>query len=246
MMDPIQKFSIASQLEFQMEPLLYFRLNERIKKSAPAQKAYETPDLQINLDTNRHLIYLYVVDFNDNDEVAVRQSHLNYLLKNTEALFGVITDGTVFHLYRNDICDKLILLGKNTLQEMCQYFNSQWIELSQYPPLEENDYSYTKSGGNTSIIIDKLDAAYFVDTMSAVPGGVAYPIPLTIQMLTQLIGFSSIGSGKYELNDFEVQVLNNIFYHNSIKFEYLSQLQQCYRRERGELIIDEILLPNYI
>lgn len=245
-MNAAQKHIIAGQLESHMKPLLYFRLHERIKMCAPAQKAYETPDLQINLDTNRHLIYLYVVDFNDNNEMAVRKSHLNNMLKNTEVLFGVITDGTAFRLYRNDIYDKLSFLGEKTLQEMCHYFNSLWIELGQYPPLEENDYSYTKSGGSTAIIIDKLDAAYFVDVMKAVPGGVAYPIPLTIKILTQLLGFTAAGNGVYDLNGFTVQEVNNQIFYGSKKLEYLSQLQQCYRRKMGELPIVKTLLPNYI
>ena len=240
MMNPVQKFSIASQLEFQMEPHLYFRLHERIKMCVPAQKAYETPDLQINLDTDRHLIYFYVVDFSDNKELYVRESHLNYLLKNTEVLFGVITDGTVFRLYKIDAYDKLTLQGENTLKEMCHYFNSQWVELGLYPPLEENDYSYTKSGGNTAIIIDKLNASF------SAPSGVAHPIPLTVKILTQLLGFTIAENGKYGLNGFEVQTLNNVFFHNGKKLEYLSQLQQCYRRERGELTIDETLLPNFV
>lgn len=243
-MNATQKFSIASLLEFQMKPHLYFRLHERIIMSASATKAYETPDFQINLDTQRHLVYFYVLDFLDSKELALRETHLNTLLKNTESLFGVITDGNAFRIYENNSCGNLILLGEKTLEEMCHYFNSRWIELGQLPPLEENDYSYTKSGGTTSIIIDRLDAAYIIGINA--PVGVAYPIPLTAVMLTNLLGFVDDGKGSYDLNGFIVQLSSNIFLHNGKKLEYLSQLQQCYRRERGELAIDEILLPNYV
>lgn len=244
MMNATQKFSIASQLEFQMKPYLYFRLHKRIVMSAPAAKAYEAPDLQINLDTNRHLVYFYVVDFSDSNELALRELHLNYMLKNTESLFGVITDGTTFRLYENNAYDKLALLGEKTLEEMCHYFNSLWIELGLYPPLEENDYSYTKSGGTTSIIVDKQNGAYIIGINAAV--GVAYPIPLTEVMLTNLLGFVDDGKGNYEFNGFGVKLLNNDFFHNGKKLEYLSQLQQCYRRERGELPVDIAMLPYYI
>lgn len=245
MMNATQKISIAGQIEHQMKPYLYFRLHERIIMSAPAAKAYEAPDLQINLDTKRHLVYFYVVDLSDTKELTLRESHLNYLLKNSESLFGVITDGNAFRLYENNAYDKIVLLGENTLEEMCRYFNSLWIEFGQYPPLEENDYSYTNSGGAPSIIIDKLDAAYAIGTQAAFVG-VAYPIPLTAVMMTNLMGFVDDGKGNYDLNGFIVQLSSNIFWHNGKKLEYLSQLQQCYRRERGELAIDETLLPNYV
>jgi len=83
MMNATQKISIAGQIEHQMKPYLYFRLHERIIMSAPAAKAYEAPDLQINLDTKRHLVYFYVVDLSDTKELTL--VILNFLTDNLDA-----------------------------------------------------------------------------------------------------------------------------------------------------------------
>lgn len=245
-MDAGQKLTIARILIDKIKAKLYFRLHERIKINVAVKKAYETPDLQINLDTDRHLVYLYVLDLNDNRELSERQRNLNYYLKNTEVLFGVITNGNTFLLYKNDAYDKLSLLGEHTLEEMCHYLNSFWIDLGLFPPLEVNDYSYTKSGGQPDIIIDKLDASYLIVSKTAVASGVAHPIPLTYDMLTLLLGFQPNSNGDLELNGFVVNNISGKFFHKGKRLTYLSQLQQCYRREMGELAIDETLLPNYI
>lgn len=246
-MDVVTKFSIASQLEFRMKPHLFFRLHEHLEMIAEGTKPYEEPDLQINLlDYGHSLAFFYVIDFADVEEETVRKKHLNALLRDPQSLFGVITDGQAFHIYENDENDCLNFLGHHSLNQLCHYFNSFWIELGLYPPLEENDYSYTKSGGATDIIIDKLDAAYLFSSQTAVACGVAHPILLTYDMLTLLLGFQPNSNGDLELNGFVVNNISGKFFHKGKRLTYLSQLQQCYRREMRELAIDETLLPNYI
>ena len=94
--------------------------------------------------------------------------------------------------------------------------------------------------------MDKLDAAYIFGSQTTVASEVAHPILLTYDMLTLLLGFQPNSNGDLELNGFVVNNNTGKFFHKGKRLTYLSQLQQCYRREMGELAIDEILLPNYI
>lgn len=241
------KFSIASQLEFQMRPHLYFRLHEHLQMIAEGNKPYEKPDLQINLlNSSRSLAFFYVIDFADVKELSVRQQHLNSLLIDPQSLFGVITDGQTFHVYENDANDSLNCLGHHSLSQLCHYFNSLWINLGLFPPLEENDYSYTISGGAPDVLIDKLKAAYLFTSQTAVASGVAHPIPLTIDMLISLLGFVRDANGDLELNGFIINCNASDFFYKGKKLDYLSQLQQCYRRSMGELTIDVNELVKFI
>ena len=231
----------------QIKKYLFFRLHEHIKMDTPLiPKGSTDPDMTIICDTGRILIYFYFADLSNAKEVAHKEQYLAAMMKNPDVLFGVITDKQKYLIYEIDINTQLQCKGHFSLIQMCHYFNSFWIDLDVFPPLEENDYSYTKSGGATDIIVDKLDAAYLFGSQTAVASGVAHPILLTYEMLTLLLGFQPNSSGDLELNGFVVNNNSGEFFHNGKRLIYLSQLQQCCRREMGELAIDETLLPNYI
>lgn len=246
-MSPIANHLTMESFMLQIKKRLFFRLHEHIKMDAPiVPKGSADPDMTIICDTGRNLVYFYFADLSNANEVDQKEKCLTAMMKNPDVLFGVITDKKKYLTYETDVNNQLICKGHFSLAQMCHYLNSFWIDLGLFPPLEVNDYSYTKSGGQPDIIIDKLDASYLIVSKTAVASGVAYPIPLTYDMLTLLLGFQPNGSGNLELNGFVVNNNSGEFFHNGKRLIYLSQLQQCCRREMGELAIDETLLPNYI
>lgn len=246
-MNPFAKHLTASTFMEQIKKYLYFRLHERIKMDAPIiPKAYADPDMTISLDTGRNLVYFYFVVFSDVNDVTSRETHLTAMMQNPGVLFGVITDGQEYMIYEMNVNSQLVNKGPFSLSQMCHYLNTNWIELGLYPPLEVNDYSYTKSGGKPDLIIEKIDAPYLILSNTAVASGVANPIPLTMDMLTNLLGFTQNQYGDFSLNGFIVTESNGKFFHHGKQLTYLSQLQQSYRRDRGELKIDETKLPSFI
>ena len=130
------------------------------------------------------------------NELVHKEQYLAAIM-NSDVLFGVITDKQKCLIYEIDVNAQLKCKGHFSLAQMCHYFNSFWIDLDVFPPLEENDYSYTKSGGATDIIVDKLDAAYLFGSQTAVASGVAHPILLTYDMLTLLLCFQPNSNGDF-------------------------------------------------
>ena len=245
-MGPIANHLTLGSFMLQIKKYLFFRLHEHIKMDAPLiPKGPTDPDMTIFCDTGRILVYIYFADLSNANELVHKEQYLAAIM-NSDVLFGVITDKQKCLIYEIDVNAQLKCKGHFSLAQMCHYFNSFWIDLDVFPPLEENDYSYTKSGGATDIIVDKLDAAYLFGSQTAVASGVAHPILLTYDMLTLLLCFQSNSNGDLELNGFVVNNNSGKFFHKGKRLTYLSQLQQCYRREMGELAIDETLLPNYI
>lgn len=232
----------------QIKKYLFFRLHEHIKLDAPLiPKAPSGPDITIVCDNGRDLVYFYFADLSNANEVGFKERCLTAMMKNPDVLFGVITDRQKYLIYEIDTNAQLKCRGHFSLAQMCHYLNSFWIDLGIFPPLEENDYSYTKSGGQPDIIIDKLDAAYLIISKTAVASGVAHPIKLTINMLINLLGFAQEPNGDLTLGDFTINVLNGVFFYKGKQLVFLSHLQQCYRRDKGgELMINETDLSNFI
>lgn len=247
-MSSIANHLSAGSFMLQIKKYLFFRLHEHIKMDAPLfPKGSDDPDMTIICDTGRILVYFYFADLSNANEVGHKEQYLAAMMKNPDVLFGVITDKQKYLIYEIDVNNgQLKCKGHFSLAQMCHYFNSFWIDLDVFPPLEVNDYSYTKSGGAADIIVDKLDAAYLFGSQTAVASGVVHPILLTYDMLTTLLGFQPNSNGDFELNGFVVNNISGEFFHKGKRLNYLSQLQQCCRREMGELTIDETLLPNYI
>lgn len=246
-MSPIINHLTAGSFMLQIKKYLFFRLHEHIKLDAPLiPKGSADPDMTIICDNGRNLVYFYFADLSNANEVGLKEQCLTAMMKNPEVLFGVITDKQKYLIYEIDTNAQLKCKGHFSLAQMCHYLNSFWIDLGIFPPLEENDYSYTKSGGLPDIIIDKLDAPYLIVSNATVASGVAHPITLTIDMLINLLGFTQEPNGDLTLDGFTINVLNDSFFYKDKHLIYLSHLQQCFRRDKGELTISETDLPNFI